>query len=151
MLELLENARINGNTPTFAPKARRSVCFSSHQTSRRRREGWCVSVYTNLRAEGAKAACLHTTILPVLCSRYIVYMYYMYYIYYMYCLKSIFVFYIAVLFVLIVFLFMMLALLRCYTSIFDGFIRIYVFALRDFQPHKPKVNSSFFLNAEHPS
>ena len=46
----------------------------------------------------------------------------MYYIYYMYCLKSIFVFYIAVLFVLIVFLFMMLALLRCYTSIFDGFI-----------------------------
>ena len=102
MLELLENARINGNTPTFAPKARRSVCFSSHQPSRRRREGRCVSVYTNLRAEGAKAACLHTTILPVLCSRYIVYMYYMYYIYYMYCLKSIFVFYIAVLFVLIV-------------------------------------------------
>ena len=93
-----------------------------HRPSRRRREGRCVSVHTNLRAEGAKAACLHTTILPVLCSRYIVYMYYMYYIYYMYCLKSIFVFYIAVLFVLIVFLFMMLALLRCYTSIFDGFI-----------------------------
>ena len=99
------------------------MCFSSHQPSRRRREGRCVSVYTiNLRAEGAKTACLHTTILPVLCSRYIVYMYYMYYIYYMYYLKSIFVFYIAVLFVLIVFLFMMLALLRCYTSIFDGFI-----------------------------
>ena len=73
-------------TPTFAPKARR----------------WRVSVHTNLRAEGAKPACLHTTILTVLCSRYIVYMYYMYYIYYMYCLKSIFVFYIAVLFVLIV-------------------------------------------------
>ena len=106
------------------------MCFSSHQPSRRRREGRCVSVYTNLRAEGAKAACLHTTILPVLCSRYIVYMYYMYYIYYMYCLKSIFVFYIAVLFVLIVFLFMMLALLRCYTSIFDGFILRMMASLR---------------------
>ena len=31
---------------------------------------------TDLRAEGAKAACFHTTILTVLCSRYIVYMYY---------------------------------------------------------------------------
>ena len=47
-------------TPTFAPKAR----------------SWLVSVHTNLRAEGAKAACFHTTILTVLCSRYIVYMYY---------------------------------------------------------------------------
>ena len=34
--------------------------------------------------------------------------------------------YFCVLFVLFVFLFMLLALLRCYTSIFDGFIFIYI-------------------------
>ena len=40
--------------------------------------------------------------------------------------------YFCVLFVLFVFLFMLLALLRCYTSIFDGFIRfLTIYKLED--------------------
>ena len=103
MLELLENARINGNTPTFAPKARRSVCFSSHQPSRRRREGRLLT--------HDHPPCL-------------VFQIYCVYVLYMYLLDVSIrdLKYFCVLFVLFVFLFMLLALLRCYTSIFDGFI-----------------------------
>ena len=105
MLELLENARINGNTPTFAPKARRSVCFSSHQPSRRRREG---RLLTHDHP--------HCLVFQIYCV----------YVLYMYLLDVSIrdLKYFCVLFVLFVFLFMLLALLRCYTSIFDGFIFI---------------------------
>ena len=103
MLELLENARINGNTPTFAPKARRSVCFSSHQPSRRRREG---RLLTHDHP--------HCLVFQIYCV----------YVLYMYLLDVSIrdLKYFCVLFVLFVFLFMLLALLRCYTSIFDGFL-----------------------------
>ena len=91
MLELLENARINGNTPTFAPKAQ------SPPASTRPSSLSCV--------------------LDILCICTI----------YMYLLDvSIrYLKYFCVLFVLFVFLFMLLASLRCYTSIFDGFILMY--------------------------
>ena len=103
MLKLLENARIAGNTPTFAPKARRSVCFSSHQPSRRRREG---RLLTHDHP--------HCLVFQIYCV----------YVLYMYLLDVSIrdLKYFCVLFVLFVFLFMLLALLRCYTSIFDGFI-----------------------------
>ena len=106
MLELLENARINGNTPTFAPKARRSVCFSSHQPSRRRREG---RLLTHDHP--------HCLVFQIYCV----------YVLYMYLLDVSIrdLKYFCVLFVLFVFLFMLLALLRCYTSIFDGFISFF--------------------------
>ena len=110
MLELLENARIAGNTPTFAPKARRSVCFSSHQPSRRRREG---RLLTHDHP--------HCLVFQIYCV----------YVLYMYLLDVSIrdLKYFCVLFVLFVFLFMLLALLRCYTSIYDGFIVTYCYLL----------------------
>ena len=72
--------------------------------------------------------------------------------------------YFCVLFVLFVFLFMLLALLRCYTSIFDGFIEYglfdstpsnskstfrFVYVLSQFQAALVMAEVKFYLHVKH--